>query len=266
MKKYILGFALLAGFVLTSCDTKNEGAIYNPPFQNVSFETATPAQVMVKSSSTDIVVRLIRSNTSQAYTAHYTLIPENQGIFTDGSGGQATFEPGMAETFITLKANNMLGGNVYKAKLKLSDAEVAQADTTTNSATLETTISVKCDWNWLALGKGVYDSPEWWEETLNVNIEYAEGSSPKLYKIINLFAAGYDIEFTITDDNKVMVPKQGSWKHSSYGVVSLVGDADGNAAGYAGPYDPATKKATFTLKHTVSAGSFGTFTDILTMP
>ena len=63
-----------------------------------------------------------------------------------------------------------------------------------------------------------------------------------------------------------MVPKQGSWKHSSYGVVSLVGDADGNAAGYAGPYDPATKKATFTLKHTVSAGSFGTFTDILTMP
>ena len=54
MKKYILGFALLAGFVLTSCDTKNEGAIYNPPFQNVSFETATPAQVMVKSSSTDM--------------------------------------------------------------------------------------------------------------------------------------------------------------------------------------------------------------------
>lgn len=40
----------------------------------------------------------------------------------------------------------------------------------------------------------------------------------------------------------------------------------GLRGGYAGSYDPATKKATFTLKHTVSAGSFGTFTDVLTMP
>lgn len=265
MKKYILGFALLAGFVLTSCDTKNEGALYNPSFQNVSFEAAAPAQVTVKSSSTDVVVRLIRSNTSEAYTAHYTLT-DPKGIFTDGSGGQVTFEKGMAEAFATVKANNMVGGNVYTATLKLSSADVAQADTVTNTAVLETKISVKCDWNWLTLGKGHYESPEWWEENFDCNIEYAEGSSPKLYKIIGLFEDGYDIEFSITDDNKVMVAKQGSWKHSSYGVVSLVGDADGNAAGYAGPYDPATKKATFTLKHTVSAGSFGTFTDILTMP
>lgn len=267
MKKVFLGLALLAGFALTSCNTDNEGALYSPSSQNVSFEVEEGSQILTQNATLSIPVRLIRANANGgSYTAHYTLTPENEGIFTDASGGQVTFENGKAETTILINAANMEKGNVYKAKLKLSDADIAQADTITNSAIAETIINVKCDWNWVSVGKGHYDSPEWWEEDYDVNIFLAEGASPKLYKIIGLFASGYDIQFNITDDNKVMVAKQASWKHSSYGVVSLVGDADGKAAGYAGPYDPATKKATFTLKHTVSAGSFGTFTDILTMP
>ena len=266
MKKVLLGFALLAGFVLTSCNTDNEGALYNSSFQNVSFEVKEANQILTQEATLSIPVRLIRANASSAYTAHYTLISANDGIFTDANGGQVTFESGKAEATILINAANMVKGNEYTAKLKLSDADAAQADTVTNSAIDETTISIMCDYNWIAVGKGHYDSPEWWEEDYDVNIVYADGTSPKLYKIISLFEKGYDIQFTITNDNKVMVPKQGSWKHSSYGVVSLVGDADGSASGYAGPYDPSTKKATFTLKHTVSAGSFGTFTDILTMP
>lgn len=265
MKKYLFGLALFAGLALTSCNTDNEGALYHPSVQNVSFEASAPAQITVSSSSTEIPVRLVRAQTTDAYTAHYTLT-DPKGIFTDANGGQVTFEKGMAEAIITLKANNMEIGNAYSATLQLSEADKAQADTLTNSAIAKTTISVMCDYNWVSVGKGHYDSPEWWEDSYDVNIVLAEGTSPKLYKIIGLFEAGYDIKFTISDDNKVNVPAQASWKHSSYGVVTLVGDADGKAAGYAGLYDPATKKATFTLKHTVSAGSFGTFTDVLTMP
>lgn len=265
MKKYLFGLALFAGLALTSCNTDNEGALYHPSVQNVSFEASAPAQITVSSSSTEIPVRLVRAQTTDAYTAHYTLT-DPKGIFTDANGGQVTFEKGMAEAIVTLKANNMEIGNAYSATLQLSEADMAQADTLTNSAIAKTTISVMCDYNWVSVGKGHYDSPEWWEDSYDVNIVLAEGTSPKLYKIIGLFEAGYDIKFTISDDNKVNVPAQASWKHSSYGVVTLVGDADGKAAGYAGLYDPATKKATFTLKHTVSAGSFGTFTDVLTMP
>ena len=265
MKKYLFGLALFAGLALTSCNTDNEGALYHPSVQNVSFEASAPAQITVSSSSTEIPVRLVRAQTTDAYTAHYTLT-DPKGIFTDANGGQVTFEKGMAEAIITLKANNMEIGNAYSATLQLSEADKAQADTLTNSAIAKTTISVMCDYNWVSVGKGHYDSPEWWEDSYDVNIVLAEGTSPKLYKIIGLFASGYDIKFTISDDNKVMVPKQASFKDSTYGVASLVGDADGKAAGYAGLYDPATKKATFTLKHTVSAGSFGTFTDVLTMP
>ena len=265
MKKYLFGLALFAGLSLTSCNTDNEGALYHPSVQNVSFEASAPAQITVSSSSAEIPVRLVRAQTTDAYTAHYTLT-DPKGIFTDANGGQVTFERGMAEAIVTLKANNMEIGNAYSATLQLSEADMAQADTLTNSAIAKTTISVMCDYNWVSVGKGHYDSPEWWEDSYDVNIVLAEGTSPKLYKIIGLFEAGYDIKFTISDDNKVMVPKQVSFKDSNYGVASLVGDADGKAAGYAGLYDPATKKATFTLKHTVSAGSFGTFTDVLTMP
>lgn len=265
MKKYLFGLALFAGLALTSCNTDNEGALYHPSVQNVSFEASAPAQITVSSSSTEIPVRLVRAQTTDAYTAHYTLT-DPKGIFTDANGGQVTFEKGMAEAIVTLKANNMEIGNAYSATLQLSEADKAQADTLTNSAIAKTTISVMCDYNWISVGKGHYDSPEWWEDSYDVDIVLAEGTSPKLYKIIGLFEAGYDIKFTISDDNKVNVPAQASWKHSSYGVVTLVGNADDKAAGYAGLYDPATKKATFTLKHTVSAGSFGTFTDVLTMP
>lgn len=265
MKKYLFGLALFAGLALTSCNTDNEGALYHPSVQNVSFEASAPAQITVSSSSAEIPVRLVRAQTTDAYTAHYTLT-DPKGIFTDANGGQVTFERGMAEAIVTLKANNMEIGNAYSATLQLSEADMAQADTLTNSAIAKTTISVMCDYNWISVGKGHYDSPEWWEDSYDVDIVLAEGTSPKLYKIIGLFEAGYDIKFTISDDNKVNVPAQASWKHSSYGVVTLVGNADDKAAGYAGLYDPATKKATFTLKHTVSAGSFGTFTDVLTMP
>jgi len=266
MKKYIFGLALLAGFVLTACDTENEGAIYNPPYQNVSFETAKPAQVVVKSSSAEVAVRLIRSNAKEAYTAHYTLSTETAGIFSDANGGQVTFEKGSTEAFVKINANDMKGGNVYTAKLTLSDADIAQADPVTGTATTATNISVMCDWNWILQGTGHYSSPEWWEDEFDREIVLAEGSSPKLYRIIGLFADGYDIEFTITDDNKVFVVDQPSWKHSSYGTVYLCGYANEDDTCYAGPYDPETKKATFTLLHYVSAGSFGSFTDTLTMP
>ncbi len=266
MKKYIFGLALMAGFVLTSCDTDNEGAIYNPSWQNISFEMAKPAQLLTQESSLTVPVRLIRSNTTEAYTAHYTMSSEAEGIFTDGNGGQVSFDKGQSEAVVTLTANNMEKGNLYQAVLQLSDADVALADTTTKSAVKVTTISVMCDYNWTALGKGFYSSPEWWEDEYNVDILQAEGASPKLYKILGLFQKGYDIKFTINDNNEVYVPQQASWVHNSYGTVYLWGYANEDSSSFAGMYDPNTKQASLTMVHFVDAGSFGAYTDTLTMP
>ena len=85
--------------------------------------------------------------------------------------------------------------------------------------------------------------------------------------MIGLFQSGYDINFTIESDNRVYVSSQPSWYHSTYGNIYLVGDANNTADGYAGTYNPATKKVTFILYHYVpGVGGFGTFVDTLTMP
>ena len=263
MKKYIFGLALMAGFMLTSCDKDNEGAIYSPSWQNVSFETEEANQLLTQDASISIPVRLIRSNVGEAYTAHYTLNSETPENFSDANGGQVTFNAGENAAVVTINVNNMEKGNLYQATLSLSDADVALADTITKTAVAATTISVMCDYNWIALGKGHYDSPDWWEESFDVNIMKAEGAN--IYKILSLFQSGYDIQFSI-EDNKVYVPQQASWVHSSYGTVYLWGYANEDSSSYAGPYDPDTKQASLTLVHFVSAGSFGSYTDTLTMP
>ena len=142
----------------------------------------------------------------------------------------------------------------------MSEADAATVNEF-GSQVSSTTVSVMCDFDWESIGNGHYISPEWWAEEFDVPIEHAKGSN--IYRMIGLFQAGYDIQFTI-DNDKVYVPLQGSWVHSSYGVVSLQGWAGEND--YAGPYDAATKTCTLILRHTVSAGSFGAYEDKLIMP
>ena len=59
MNKILMGLAIMAGGLFTSCDTDNEGTIYNVYTPNVSFET-DEAETLVSESSTDVKVKLVR--------------------------------------------------------------------------------------------------------------------------------------------------------------------------------------------------------------
>lgn len=265
MKKYILGLAVLVGGVFASCDTDNEGTIYRTTAQNISFENAEPATVVTKASSVTVPVSIVRTNTSGEYTVHYTLSSEDAGIFSDANNGTLTFAAGEWSKTFNIEASNMKGGTLYTCKLALSDADALTADTVLNKKNaIETTINVMCDYTWVSIGKGFYSSPEWWEEEFDVEIEKAEGAN--VYKIVSLFEKGYDIQFSIGADNVVIVQPQASWKHSSYGVVTLEGFENQDKSYVAGTYDPTTKQVALTLRHYVSAGSFGAYTDTLTLP
>ena len=265
MKKYILGLAVLAGGLFASCDTDNEGAIYSTTAQNISFSSAKPATVVTKASSVTVPVSIVRTNTSGEYTAHYTLSSDEAGIFTDSSNGTITFAAGEWSKTINIDAANMKGGTLYTCTLTLSEADVLTTDTVLNKKNnAVTTIRVMCDYDWVAVGKGFYSSPEWWEEEYDVDIEKAEGTN--LYRIKDLFAKGYDIQFTIGADNVVTVLPQESWVYTGYGPVTLEGAGEGYVAG---TYDPATKQISLTLTHILPAAgnyNFGSYTDTLTMP
>ena len=267
--KYILGLAVVLAAGLTSCDTDNVGAIYEPTAKNISFITGE-LNNLTKANSYTVPVTLGRSITSEAYTAN-VVVKEAICITSTGDtinatnniklqNPQAVFAAGESFATVIVEFSDMGPGSTYYCTLGLSDADLATANEI-GSQIATTDVIVMCDFDWESIGNGHYISPEWWEEEFDVPIEHAKGSN--IYRMIGLFQDGYDIQFTI-DGDAVYVPKQGSWVHSSYGVVSLQGWAGEND--YAGPYDAATKTCTMALRHTVSAGSFGTFVDYLVMP
>ena len=247
---------------LTSCDQDNVGAIYEPTVANVSFLSAQQSTLTQEATLT-VPVAIGRATTNGTYTANVTMTDASEGITLKSQ--QVTFADGEGMAYAILEFAGMEKGVEYTCNLTLSDADKATANTDFGEQVATTAVSVMCDYNWLNLGNGFYSSPEWWEEEFDVPIQHAEGTN--IYRMIGLFQSGYDIQFTINDDNTVTVPGQPSWYHSSYGDVWLVGDANDTADGYAGTYDPATKKITFILYHYVpGVGGFGTFVDTLTMP
>jgi len=250
--------------VMTSCNKDNVGAKYTPNFQNISFEAEEASPITTAETMLTVPVRVTRSIAKGEYTANFTLKSENTGVFSTSDNGAVTFADGQGVAYINLVASNLVKGEDYSCTITLDEKEVATADTITKTQIVETVVSIHADYNWLEYGTGFYSSPDWWEEEYDVDIMKAEGAN--LYKIKDLFAKGYDIQFEINGSNQVVVPRQASWKHSSYGTVYLQGMANEDNSNVAGTYDAATKKATFILEHTVSAGSFGVYTDVLTMP
>ena len=259
--KYILGLALVAAG-LTSCDTDNVGAIYEPAVANVSFITAQQSAT-TKANSITVPVAIGRAMTDGSASYTVTISDASEGVTLKDQ--QVTFAAGEGMSYVNVEFTNMGPGETYECTLNLSNDAVATANTEFGEQITSTKVSVMCDFDWEELGNGFYSSPEWWEEEFDVPIVHAKGSN--IYRMIGLFQDGYDIQFTINADNTVTVPGQPSWYHSSYGDVWLVGDANDTADGYAGTYDPATKKITFILYHYVpGVGGFGTFVDTLTMP
>lgn len=259
--KYILGLALIA-VGLTSCDTENKGAIYEPTVANVSFMT-TEQSTLTKSNNLTVPVAVSRATTNGVATYAITITDASAGVTLKEQS--VSFEAGDGMAYVDVEFANMAPGQEYHCTLNLSPEATATANPDFGEQITSTVVSVMCDFDWEDLGNGFYSSPEWWGEEFYVPIIHAKGSN--IYRMIGLFESGYDIEFTIESDNKVYVDSQPSWYHSSYGNVYLVGDANDTADGYAGTYDPASKKATFTMYHYVpNLGGFGTFTDTLTMP
>ncbi len=247
---------------LTSCDQENKGAIYEPKVANVSFMSAEQS-TLTKSNSITVPVAVSRATTNGVATYGITITDASPGVTLKDQS--VSFEAGDGMAYVNVEFANMGPGQTYQCTLSLSNEAAATANPDFGEQIKSTKVSVMCDFDWEELGNGFYSSPEWWEEEFDVPIIHAKGSN--IYRMVGLFQDGYDIQFTINADNTVTVPGQPSWVHSSYGAVWLVGDANDTADGYAGTYDPASKKVTFILYHYVpGVGGFGTFTDTLTMP
>ncbi len=215
--KYIIGLVLIAGGFI-SCDTDNIGTIYNPTMQNVSFDSDNAATVTTTDSEVEVKVMVSRNIKQGEYTAHYTVTPSADNIFTDVNNGSLTFSDGQSVAYIVLKAANLVKGEEYTAKLALSEADAETTDTIIGAPKHETVVTVVSDYSWQYLGTGYYNSGlfgEGWDQDV---YKAEEGN---IYKLPDCVYKGYDLKFELSEDGNSLVafnPQPMGYK-TSYGQL-----------------------------------------------
>ena len=119
--KYILGLAIVAAG-LTSCDTDNIGAIYEPKVDNISFMVEEQS-TLTKEANIEVPVAITRAKTNSAYTANVTLSDQSEGMTLKSN--QVTFAQGEGIAYATVVVSNMQPGTLYKGTVTLSSTDAA---------------------------------------------------------------------------------------------------------------------------------------------
>lgn len=214
LKHLALAFIAMIGFA--ACNTDNEGAIYEPKAQNISFEKKQATFGLTQDNSYTLNVRITRNVAKGAYTANYSVTPGRECTYVDNNGGKVDFADGQTVSEITLTVSNMEKGVLYTFDLELSQADKDQADLNTNTAITATKVGVLCDYNWLPAGSGTYTDYQWFEASADdVPILHAEGTdiyrlvSPNLYVWEEIGAGAdykpgaYNIDFHLSADGTI---------------------------------------------------------------
>lgn len=104
---------------------------------------------------------------------------------------------------------------------------------------------------------GTFSNNSGWFEEEYDGVVIVPGASEGQYIVKDMFADGVDITFTINEDLTITVPKQNAWVSATYGQASVTGQAGSKI-------ESCNRTLTLVLQHTVAAGSFGTYPEVLT--
>jgi hypothetical protein len=251
--------ALTAGLAISSCAVDEfDGAREPSPVPNgpKAYVTAgTPAKLtFIPSDAQQFVVRLGRNTadgtaTFDLYVADTTKKPAT--VFTVPP--QVTFAAGAKEADVTVTFNLEIGETAFLTiGLKDDDAYAY--------GIANTRIEVLRDYVWKAAGVAEYTS-QWQGATADIPIEYAEGTSPKLYRLVSPHHAlyspaqdGYNILFYLDDDyNAKEFPERQpiGEVHATYGMISMFVTSRGDVFSNIG------NVFTVVASFIVSAGTFG---------
>lgn len=227
MKLYkSLFMTVLAAVAFTSCSDEGywekaeiEGTRYSFA-QSASSYSLTATDVM-----TEAVVTVYRSSKEGEVTvplnvaidsAHMAVIsvPNKSVTFADGSDA--------ADVIVNVDMAAMTIGTKYQAALALAVDSTAYSI----SGSMTHTMTVVLNYNWIPAGSGIYTS-SWDGSQFGIKFEKVEGYSDEngyqLYRIPNLYANGYHLEF-YTD-------AAGNAVAAQYGSIPL-GITDGGSAVY----------------------------------
>nr|WP_320036694.1 hypothetical protein [uncultured Bacteroides sp.] len=250
MKKYlyILGVVFLSlPLLLTSCNQDNESLTYESETGNYTSFRQNALNYSLNGNENEVLIPIYRENTKGTETID--LKPVKSSVLSIESMS-VSFADGENMAYAKIKANLdlMEYGPTYKVGLKLADASKVST-----FGIDSITVSIGRTLTWTPMTqKGLFVS-EAMEGTWNVDVVKADQTT--FYIAKDCYEKNFDIRFDVDKTGKVTVAAQKAWTHSSYGQVYVSGT---------GTY--ANNVITVALKHYVSAGSFGTFTEKLTIP
>lgn len=247
MKKYLILFITTISFsFFVGCEDADDD--FNPP-NYVTFAENSMNFAVNQNSSGSVEVTIFTANTTGSDRTFTINVEESSTLNSDSYDIPGT---------VVVPANSNEGTfTVNVTDNSLDDAgdvlvlTVGGGDEFYSGAPLTLNIAKICEFEPV----GIFTNNSGWYEQ-EYNVELVAGATENQYVVKDMFAAGTDITFTVNPDYTITVPKQNAWMHSSYGQASVTG-RPGSAL------SPCTGEATLVLQHTVSAGSFGTYPEVL---
>lgn len=252
--KYILGISLALATLFSSCDTDNMGDIYENQTMGVSFATGTQSVSFPAHGYEGFDVEVMRSKTGEAATVGIT------ATLLDAAG-----EPVALPATIQVPSSVAFGAGEGVASFHVTVGDITSGQNYRLAVTLDgnqTSVDAKAtkvitiyrDYTYSAIGTGTIQS-EFFEA--EGEIEWEKADQITWYKALNLYDDGYDVVFKVAIDGKtVTVDKQAITSDiSGYGTAYVEGNGELEDG-----------VITVTLEFTVSAGSFGTAKEVLTLP
>ena len=232
----------------------------NPTGQHISFESATVNYEAI-SIAVSLPITLTRAVTSGEYRATISMRDGDDIISLENP--YVVFADGQSTANAYLWINGIQADKSYSCVLELSPADVATADPSAGTQITTTTVTITRS-NWVTLGTCVYEIGLLGSDSNYMTIQ--KDASINRYMMLNFVDEGYNIIFTIDGSNRVYIQSQPCFEMSQ-GICYMMGYANADDSGYAGIYDPSTKKADLQVRYYIpGVGYYPTSSDVLTMP
>lgn len=249
--KLFIGLLAFVAVSLASCDTENEGSIYTADNLGVTFATGSQSVSLPATGVTSFNVEVIRAQYKEAATVALTL-KDTTALKLFSAPQNVTFEAGKDKATITVQVGKIISGVSYAVTLSLSTDDASLGGVQSRKVVIEKA------YTYSLLGTGKIESTSMAGEgedfkTWDIQIEKADQTT--WYKALSLFEEGKNIILKVKD-GKVTVDKQAAWTDSTYGTVSVAGKGKVDENGV----------MNLKLEHTVSAGSFGEYNEIIYLP
>lgn len=249
--KLFIGLLTFAAVSLASCDRENEGVIYTADNLGVTFATGSESVSLSATGVTSFNVEVIRAKYDEAATVAITLNDTTAlKLFTTPQS--VTFEAGKDKAIVTVQVGKIISGVSYAVTLSLPSNETSIGGVQSRKVIIEKA------YTYSLLGTGKIESTSMadkGEDFKSWKIQIEKADQTTWYKALSLFEEGKDIILKVKD-GKVIVDKQTAWTDATYGTVSVAGKGKIDENGV----------MNLKLEHSVSAGSFGEYNEIIHLP